>query len=115
EVIDQTCDRMIFAPTDDPSRRAALHAALLETPQRVLASTWEHFLAYDPAPAAARCKVPLLYVGGSMPFGEARLRDLCPHVMIGRTVGSGHFHQIEVPGQVNAMIDQFLDLVATAR
>jgi hypothetical protein len=26
------------------------------------------------------------------------------------TVGTGHFHQIEVPDQVNAMIDRFLEL-----
>jgi hypothetical protein len=38
----------------------------------------------------------------------ARLRQLCPRVVTGQTVGAGHFHQIEVPEQVNAMIDRFL-------
>jgi hypothetical protein len=28
----------------------------------------------------------------------------------GRTVGAGHFHQLEVPDQVNAMIERFLVL-----
>jgi hypothetical protein len=31
---------------------------------------------------------------------------------IGQTVGSGHFNQLEVPGQVNAMIEKFLALNA---
>ncbi len=26
----------------------------------------------------------------------------------GRTVGSGHFHQLEIPDQINAMIERFL-------
>ena len=29
-------------------------------------------------------------------------------MLYGRTVGSGHFCQIEVPEQINAMIDRFL-------
>lgn len=37
-----------------------------------------------------------------------RLRAVCPHVVTGQTVGAGHFHQLEVPEQVNAMIERFL-------
>lgn len=108
EVIGQTCDQMIFLPTDDKVRRAALHAAMIETPRHVLVSTWANFLAHDPREAASRCKVPLLYVNSVMPFDEAGMRALCPQVVIGRTVGAGHMHQLEVPAQINAMIEQFL-------
>jgi hypothetical protein len=31
--------------------------------------------------------------------------------MVGRTVGSGHFHQLVVPDQVIAMIERFLVLI----
>jgi pimeloyl-ACP methyl ester carboxylesterase len=108
DVITGMCDQLIFLPTDDRARRAALHAALLETPQHILVSTWEHFLAYDPAPAAAACKVPLLFISSVMPCDEAGMRALVPHLVFGRTVGAGHFPQLEVPEQVNAMIDRFL-------
>lgn len=108
EVIDQVCDQLIFLPTDDKARRADLHARLLSTPQHVLAATWAGFLAYDPAPATARCQVPLLYVGGVMPFDEARMRELCPQLVVGRAVGAGHMLQREVPDQVNAMVARFL-------
>jgi hypothetical protein len=30
--------------------------------------------------------------------------------MIGQTVGAGHFNQLEVPEQVNAMIERFLQI-----
>lgn len=108
DVIDGVCDAMIFLPTDDAQRRAQLHAAMLQTPQHVLVSTWQHFLAYDPRPAASRCKLPMLYVNAVMPFDEAGMRQLCPQLVVGRAVGSGHMLQVEVPDQVNAMIARFL-------
>ncbi len=39
-----------------------------------------------------------------------RLHELCPHLLYGQTVGSGHFCQLEVPEQINAMIERFLDV-----
>ena len=110
EVIAGVCDRLIFLPSDDKQRRAWLHEGILATPQAVLADTWAGFLAYDTAPAAARCQLPLLYLGGVMPVDENRLRQLCPQVVLGRTVGAGHLHQLEVPEQVNPMIEKFLHI-----
>jgi hypothetical protein len=34
----------------------------------------------------------------------------CPAITIGQAVGSGHFIQLEVPDQVNAMIERFLTI-----
>jgi pimeloyl-ACP methyl ester carboxylesterase len=54
---------------------------------------------------------PLLFVGSNAPFTEyARLAALAPQASIGQTVGSGHFVQLEVPTQVGAMIDRYLEL-----
>jgi pimeloyl-ACP methyl ester carboxylesterase len=110
DVIDGMCERLIFLPSDDKTRRARLHSALLETPQQVLAATWQNCMAYDIAPAAARCKLPLLDIGSVTPFDELGMRQLCPQLQVGRSVGAGHFPQLEVPEQVNAMIDKFLEI-----
>ncbi len=110
DAIATLCDRLIFLPTDDPTRRERLHEALLETPQHVLEATWEGFLAYDPLPAAKSCRIPMLYIGSVMPVDAPRLREVCPQIVIGRTVGAGHMHQVEVPDQVNAMIERFLKI-----
>jgi pimeloyl-ACP methyl ester carboxylesterase len=40
----------------------------------------------------------------------ADLRQACPAITIGQAVGSGHFIQLEVPDQVNAMIERFLTI-----
>lgn len=43
---------------------------------------------------------------------RGKLRQACPQITIGRTVGAGHMHQLEVPEQINAMLDRFLTLNA---
>jgi pimeloyl-ACP methyl ester carboxylesterase len=98
-----------FLPTDDAERKAAILAAMLATPQHVLASAFEHIFAWDSAAAAARCRVPTLYVASTDPRGDlARFAEACPTLVHGQIVGSGHFLQLEVPDQVNAMIRRFL-------
>jgi hypothetical protein len=55
--------------------------------------------------------VPVLSIGSASPANStADLRQAFPAITIGQTVGSGHFIQLEVPGQVNAMIERFLTI-----
>ena len=56
---------------------------------------------------------PLLYVHAGMPADLTRLRELRPDVLLGAVVGSGHWMMLEVPEQVNAMLDRFLQIVAS--
>jgi hypothetical protein len=37
-----------------------------------------------------------------------RTKELMPEMHVGRTVGSGHFCQLEVPDQINAMLARFI-------
>jgi pimeloyl-ACP methyl ester carboxylesterase len=98
-----------FLPTDDAERKEAVVAAMLSTPQHVLASAFENIFAWDSAAAAARCQVPTLYVASTHPRGDVvRFGEACPTLVCGQVVGSGHFLQLEVPDQVNAMIRRFL-------
>jgi pimeloyl-ACP methyl ester carboxylesterase len=63
------------------------------------------------AAALTRWDRPLLYVGSNAPFADrSRLTGLAPQADYGLTVGSGHFVQLEVPTQTNAMIDRHLEL-----
>jgi pimeloyl-ACP methyl ester carboxylesterase len=58
----------------------------------------------------ARCKVPVLLLRSELGVetDAVRLCELKPDLQVGVTVGAGHFHQFEVPEQVNAMIERFL-------
>ena len=58
---------------------------------------------------AAQCKVPALHLVAASPFNPPHLiAQWLPNVVHGRTVGAGHFNQLEVPDQVNAMIEDFV-------
>ena len=98
-----------FAPTDDPQRKARLVDQMVSAPQQVVVSTWDGMFAWDSATAAAACKAPVLYIDTGTPNADLpRFHELCLQLVIGKTVGSGHFLELEVPEQVNAMIDRFL-------
>ena len=58
----------------------------------------------------ARCNLPVLLLRAALweRTDALRLLELKPDLEIGITVGAGHFHQLEVPEQVNAMIERFL-------
>jgi pimeloyl-ACP methyl ester carboxylesterase len=98
-----------FLPTDDPERKARIVEHMSSAPQRVMASAFEDLFAYDGAAAAAACRAPVLYVAAAHPMADlARFRELCPQLVTGQAVGAGHYFQLEVPEQVNAMIDRFV-------
>jgi pimeloyl-ACP methyl ester carboxylesterase len=64
---------------------------------------------FDGASALSRTSVPVLSIGSAVPANKsADLRRLCPSITVGQTVGAGHFNQLEVPEQVNSMIERFL-------
>jgi pimeloyl-ACP methyl ester carboxylesterase len=56
------------------------------------------------------CEAPMLLLRAGIDAESDVLRLLAikPDLQVGTTVGAGHFHQLEVPDQVNAMIERFL-------
>jgi hypothetical protein len=104
---------------DDPARRRTIYDKYIlppceKTPQHVAYSTIRNLiLNYDPVPAAARCKIPMAYISADVPMVNMardldRLQELCPQLVVAKTLLAGHFNTIEVADQVNAMLDRFL-------
>jgi pimeloyl-ACP methyl ester carboxylesterase len=58
----------------------------------------------------SRCTVPVLLIRAEIGADTdvLRLQTIKPDLQVAITVGAGHFHQLEVPDQVNAMIERFL-------
>lgn len=110
-VLEQFLGEAFFLPTDDQRRKARIIEAMLSRPRHVLAPAFEGIFAWDGAAAARRCRIPMLYIASSRPRSDvARLRELCPQLVTGQVVSAGHFAHLEVPEQVNAMIDRFLGI-----
>jgi len=98
----------MFLPTD-AARRAAIIEQMTRTPPAISAEVMRVMGEFDGAGALAQATVPVLSIGSAVPSNASTdLRRLCPAITVGQTVGSAHFNQLEVPDQVNAMIERFL-------
>jgi pimeloyl-ACP methyl ester carboxylesterase len=111
KVIRRYVANSLFIPTDDQERKERVLEEMSSTPQHVVVSAFEGLRDYDPNEAAGGPAVPGLYIAADelQPRSDmGRFHELFPQILYGKTVGSGHFCQLEVPEQVNAMIERFL-------
>lgn len=99
-----------FLPSDDPVRRRKIVETMCAVPLHEAAAMFEPAMRWNGVGALRLCQVPVLVLLSATGNSNdpARLRAVKPDVHIGVTVGAGHFHQLEVPEQVNAMIERFL-------
>ena len=98
-----------YLPTDDPSRLSGMAERLSEVPDHVILNSWRDKEDYDPSPTLRRVKCPYLYIDCGQPdLDFDLLRELCPQVVIGKTVGAGHKALQDVPDQINAMLNRFI-------
>ena len=98
-----------YLPTDDPTRLGGMAERLAEVPDHVITNSWQGKDNYDPTPTLRRVRCPYLYIDCGQPDLELDLlRDLCPQVVVGKTVGAGHKALQDVPDQINAMLNRFI-------
>jgi pimeloyl-ACP methyl ester carboxylesterase len=100
----------MFLACSDAALKDRITEDMLSTPQHVAASAIEQLLLNWDGEAAARAlSVPALHIAAERPSNDAAvLRALNPLILTAQTVGAGHFNQLEVPEQVNAMIERFV-------
>ena len=97
-----------YLPTDHPSRLGKMAERLAEVPDHVILNSWQGKKDYDPGPTLRRVRCPYLYIDCGQPDLDLDLlREMCPQVVIGKTVGAGHKALQDVPDQINAMLDRF--------
>lgn len=98
----------MFLPTDTV-RREEIIEGMTVLPRGIAAAALRAIAEYDGTAALAAVDVPLLSIGSAMPTNPPDdFRAACATITIGQTVGAGHFNQLEVPDQVNCMIERFL-------
>jgi len=99
----------MFLPTDDGNRRAQIVATMCAAPDDVAIATTKAMAAFDAEAILRDCKVPVVVISSAVPTnGSQYLLDVNPAITLGQTVGAGHFLQLEIPEQVNLMIERFL-------
>jgi len=100
--------RRFFSSAAGPEAEAAVRDAMA-VPLRVARADLAS-LAADSEGPARRLRCPVLWLTVA-PADIARLITVFRVVHFGVVVGSGHFPHLEVPDQVNAMIERFLTVV----
>ena len=107
----------LFIETDDPVRKAHVLAEMAKTSQHVAVPAFRnHLLDYDASRAARACRVPIAYIAASNLMADlAKFKQLCPQLVTAQTIGSGHFSLLEVPEQVNAMLERFVKISLPGR
>ncbi len=99
----------LFMPSSDRKLVADVLGVMMAAPASVAVAAMRAILAFDAPAAAARCKAPALHLAANPPLNPPHLMSgWLPTVVNGWTVGAGHFNMLEVPEQVNAMIEGFL-------
>jgi len=109
EVAEEFVRTALFVPGDDAALKERIVGGMLGTPQHVMHSAFEHLHAFDEEAAARACRIPVLHIDAAVAFGERdRFEACCPQLRVAQTAGAGHFHQLLVPKEVNALIEDFL-------
>jgi pimeloyl-ACP methyl ester carboxylesterase len=87
---------------------------MCRVPIEIAAAVIAGVAAWNGPASFGLCDVPTLLLNSELDDAPTamRLHALKPDLQAGITVGAGHFHQLEVPGQVNAMIERFLEDVS---
>jgi pimeloyl-ACP methyl ester carboxylesterase len=102
----------MFLSTDDADRRAQITETMCAVSNDVAIPMVNAMASFDAAAALRTCAVPVVSIGSAVPTNDsAFLREANPAITIGQTVGAGHFNQLEVPEQVNLMIERFLQVL----
>ena len=98
-----------YLPTDNPAWVGGLEERLAAIPDHVIVRAWQAMSAYEPTESLRRMKCPYLYIDSGQPDIDLDLvRELCPQLVVGKTVGAGHKALQDVPDQINAMLNRFI-------
>jgi pimeloyl-ACP methyl ester carboxylesterase len=99
----------------DPELARWISEHMCATPLPIAAAVIRNLNDWNGVGALQLCEVATLLLtraGGGGAADAVRLIAIKPDIEVGMTVGAGHFIQLEVPEQVNAMIERFLKISA---
>lgn len=102
-----------FLSTDDFPRKHRVLSTMEAIPAHVFKSVWEEgLLQWDGVAAVKKCSIPFMYVSHGSPNCDLKLlQELHLELVMDRTVGAGHWSMMQIPEQVNSMLDRFIQLV----
>jgi len=107
-----------FSPFDGSDLKRRIQDGVY-APHHVMLSSAEAMTAFlqralsEDIPAA--WQIPACTIAGPLQMNDMdRFAKLCPQLIPAQILGAGHWYMLEVPDQLNAMLDRFLSIVESA-
>jgi pimeloyl-ACP methyl ester carboxylesterase len=98
-----------FLPGHNASIRDAVQEQAKLAPDHVVGNSFGHLLRWDGKAAAERVTVPTLHIAAEPGRNRAStVTAAIEHAVNRKTDDAGHFFLLEIPDQVNAMIEEFI-------
>lgn len=93
----------------DTVRKDEIISTMAARPHEIAAPAISGLLDFDGTAALASVTRPICVISSDGPANDGpQMKMTNPSVLLGQTLGVGHFNQLEAPDQVNAMIERFL-------
>jgi pimeloyl-ACP methyl ester carboxylesterase len=97
-------------PKGSPEQKSMAINAFEAVSRQALISTYEHLLEWDKTSSLKlqKCSIPLLAIQSLRPFcSEGALKAHCSHMKVEKVASAGPWATLEVPEEVNEMIENF--------
>jgi pimeloyl-ACP methyl ester carboxylesterase len=102
-----------FHPVADESIKQLAVRQMTGAPVDTMMGCWEAMFDMDGPAVLAAVRCPVLHIAATPPLNPVEMfASMVSDCTTGSTVGAGHFTQLEVPAQVNSMIEHFLVALA---
>ena len=104
-----------FSPFDSPDVKRRIQDGVY-APHHVMLSSAQAMTAFLQralvVDVAAGWQMPVCAIAGPLQMNDMdRFAKLCPQLISAQVLGAGHWYMLEVPDQLNAMLDRFVSIV----
>ncbi len=100
----------MFRPYSDAALKAWTIARMTATPQHVMEAAFTGLIEAGPSLPSGDLPIPCLFVGAAGRGDASQISARYTNLPVVSVVGAGHFLQMEVPDQFNAMLNRFLEV-----
>jgi pimeloyl-ACP methyl ester carboxylesterase len=102
-----------FHPVAAESIKQLAVREMTGAPADTMMGCWEAMFDLDGPAVLAAVRCPVLHIAASPPLNAVdTFASMVSDCTTGCTVGAGHFNQLEVPEQVNSMIEHYLSALS---
>lgn len=97
----------------DADKARSIINAYSSVPNHILGSIYENIVKWDNTSREKliKCEMPILFIESQeLAYAKRDFKEICPHLVTGRIVGSTIWISLEAPDQINSMLKRFFEI-----